>query len=233
MKYYEGEEAKSNNDNGSIYGYNASIYDDNKLICKDTSYAALYQYICKTYTEESGKKIYIIIDGMSGGGKSSLGKQLNQIFDGNLFAMDDFFLQKYQRNEKRLNEPGGNVDYERFADEVLSKLVQNTDFTYQRFNCQTMELGENVSVVNNRINIIEGSYSLHPYFTSYYDELKSKNIVIKAGIRITPEEQEKRILLRNGKVMLKRFLDEWIPKENIYLKEYNIYNQCDFIISDT
>ena len=32
--------------------------------------------------------------------------------------MDDFYLQEYQRTQERYNEPGGNVDRERFKKEV-------------------------------------------------------------------------------------------------------------------
>lgn len=35
-----------------------------------------------------------------------------------LSHMDDFYLQGRQRTYERLNEVGGNVDYERFAKEV-------------------------------------------------------------------------------------------------------------------
>ena len=50
-----------------------------------------------------------------------VGKQLLQIkayFDCHIFHMDDFYLQKYQRTQERYNEPGGNVDRERFKKEV-------------------------------------------------------------------------------------------------------------------
>jgi hypothetical protein len=38
--------------------------------------------------------------------------------DATIFHMDDFYLQGRQRTYERLNEVGGNVDYERFAKEV-------------------------------------------------------------------------------------------------------------------
>ena len=38
--------------------------------------------------------------------------------------MDDYFLQPYQRTEERLAEPGGNVDYERFKEEIYDKKLE-------------------------------------------------------------------------------------------------------------
>ena len=64
-------------------------------------------------------RILIGIDGRTGSGKSSLAKKLAEEFFCNLFHMDDFFLQGFQRTEERRKEIGGNVDYERFQREVL------------------------------------------------------------------------------------------------------------------
>lgn len=57
----------------------------------------------------------VSIDGGSGTGKSHLAKQLAAVFPAAIVHMDDFFLQSFQRTPKRLAEPGGNLDYERFA----------------------------------------------------------------------------------------------------------------------
>ena len=45
--------------------------------------------------------------------------------------MDDFYLQPHQRTTKRLREPGGNVDYERFETEVLQPLLTGEAFSYR------------------------------------------------------------------------------------------------------
>lgn len=39
-----------------------------------------------------------------------------------VFHIDDYFLRPEQRTETRLAQPGGNVDYERFAEEILNPL---------------------------------------------------------------------------------------------------------------
>ena len=46
-----------------------------------------------------------------GGGKTALGCYLGQEVDGNLFHVDDLFLQAGQRTKERLAQLGVNVDY--------------------------------------------------------------------------------------------------------------------------
>jgi shikimate kinase len=84
---------------------------------RHTSLEELYNTL--DHLLESKDRVLIAIDGYSGSGKSSLAEMIQQRTDCNLFHMDDFFLQEYQRTPKRLLEPGGNVDYERFLEEVL------------------------------------------------------------------------------------------------------------------
>ena len=88
----------------------------------------------------TGETIKVAIDGMSCSGKSSLAALLEKIYDCNVFHMDDFFLPREMKTPQRLAEPGGNVHYERFAEEVLTKL--GTPFL-RPFNCQQSKSGPN------------------------------------------------------------------------------------------
>lgn len=56
---------------------------------------------------ESEETLLVAIDGRCGSGKTTLGEYLKQIFDCNLFRMDDFFLRMEQRTPQRLKETGG------------------------------------------------------------------------------------------------------------------------------
>ncbi len=166
--------------------------------------------------------LLIAIDGKSGSGKSTLAERLADQYDANLYHMDDFFLQPFQRTPERLAEIGGNVDYERFKQEVLEPLLENRDFSYGIFSCRKQEIVEYRQVKRNRIHIIEGSYSEHPYFGRPYD--------LTVCLDIGENAQKERIRMRNGEEMLKRFVKEWIPKENAYLEKFQIREQSDFWI---
>ena len=188
---------------------------------RHTSLEELYNTL--DHLLESKDRVLVAIDGYSGSGKSSLAEMIQQRTDCNLFHMDDFFLQEHQRTPERLLEPGGNVDYERFLNEVLLPLSEGRAFEYRIFDCQSMAFTDTVRIQAKRLNIIEGSYSHHPSFKSYYD--------LAIFLNITPEEQSQRILQRNGPFMHQRFLKEWIPLENQYFETQKIKENSDLVLS--
>ena len=94
----------------------------------------IVEYIDTYRTKKADGKIVIAIDGMCGAGKSTLAELLHERLGGNLFHMDDFFLQPHQRTPERMGEIGGNVDYERFQEEVLNHLPDTEGFTYGVFD---------------------------------------------------------------------------------------------------
>lgn len=164
---------------------------------------------------DSRRPFVIAIDGMSGSGKTTLGNSIQEHFpESTLFHMDDFFLQPHQRTAERLAEIGGNVDYERFKEEILPQLNNKNGLSYRTFCCHTQSLSDMKHVDWKPLVIIEGAYSQHPYFGDIY------NLCIFC--EISEKEQHNRILKRNGPEMLKRFETEWIPKENEYFKHYKI-----------
>lgn len=164
----------------------------------------------------------VAIEGGSASGKTSLAAIFENVYDCNIFHMDDFFLQPHQRTPERFAQPGGNVDYERFYSEIAVKLPKNMPFTYQKFDCSVMALGEYVDVVPKKLNIIEGAYSMHPELRGAWD--------IAAFLESDPEVQKSRILRRNGEMMLKRFVNEWIPLEHVYFDRTGVREACDIII---
>ena len=113
--------------------------------------------------------VIVAIDGKCTSGKTTLASQLAEIYDCNVFHMDDFFLRPEQRTPERFAEVGGNVDYERFQEEVLLPLKSGKAFSYRPFDCSTFTLADPVAVTPKRLNIIEGTYSHHPYFGNPYD----------------------------------------------------------------
>jgi uridine kinase len=174
--------------------------------------------------KEEDRPLVVCIDGMAGSGKSTLGALLKEIYDCNLFHMDDYFLQPYQRTEERLAEPGGNVDYERFKEEVYDKFDSQQEFTYQKYDCSRQALGDFVKVAPTKLNIIEGAYSTHPYFEDRAD--------LMFFMEIPDQLQIYRIGARNGEWMLQRFIKEWIPMEHRYFEEFGIRNKCISVCGD-
>ena len=112
----------------------------------------------------------IAIDGNCGAGKSTLAQLMSVAYDDcNVFHMDDFFLRPELQTKERLNEVGGNVDYVRFRNEVIKGIQKRMPFTYQIYNCKKKTLEEKILVNPKKINIIEGSYSMHNSLSDFYD----------------------------------------------------------------
>ena len=168
--------------------------------------------------------VVLAVDGNCCAGKSSLAAMLQSVYGCNVIHMDDFFLPTDKRTMERLTEVGGNVDYERFAEEVLPALTKDewTPFAYRIYDCGVKALhGERV-IGMSEVRIVEGSYALHPTFGKYYD--------FAIFLHITPEEQMRRILERNGNVLGERFRNVWIPRENVYFREKRIAERCRYVI---
>lgn len=166
--------------------------------------------------------IIIAIDGRCAAGKTTLSKELSKQLSCNLIHMDDFFLPSQKKTKKRLSETGGNIDYERFYDEVISAIKSGKQFTFRPYSCSQEKLIEPITIEPKPITIIEGSYSLHPFFGDYAD--------LKIFMDISPLEQEKHLKMRNEQ-LFERFKNEWIPMEERYFTEFKIREKCDLLFN--
>ncbi len=164
----------------------------------------------------------IAIEGGSASGKTTLSKMLESIYDCNVFHMDDFFLRSEQRTEERYREIGGNIDRERFLEEILLPLKNGEAVNYRRLNCSTMKIEDGVLYSKRKLTIIEGAYSMHPELSPYYD--------MSVFLDIDEDFQKKRIEKRNSPDMAKRFFNEWIPLEKTYFSKLDIKDKCDLVI---
>lgn len=167
-------------------------------------------------------QVIVAIDGNCTAGKTTLASQLGNIYDCNIFHMDDFFLPPKLRTTKRLKTPGGNVHYERFYNEVLVPLTSCEAFSYRPYNCHTQTLANTVQVLPKPLNIVEGTYSMHPELESAYD--------LSVFLQIDTELQKKRILTRSPHLH-ENFINKWIPMEELYFKECQVKERCEIIIN--
>lgn len=179
----------------------------------------IYEKITQALSTTTKRPFLIAIDGPCGSGKTTLSNYLQARLHCSVFHMDDFFLQPYQHTAKRLSEPGGNVDYERFQTEVLSHLSDASGVNYRKYDCHKGTLTDPISVPFRDIVLIEGAYSHHPYFKDAYD--------LKLFLEVSEEEQKKRIISRNGEAGWPMFRDRWIPMERTYFSSFQIRENCD------
>ena len=177
--------------------------------------------ILKEKTDVLKKPCIVAIDGRCGSGKTTLGTLLACDLHADLLHMDDFFLQEYQRTPARYAAPGENVDHER-VEEVLKQWRIHMPFSYQKFDCAKMALGETVSLVPGNILVVEGSYCMHPQLRKYYD--------FCVFVTIDPSAQKKRLLQREGKEKLAVFEARWIPLEEKYFAAFEPEKQADLVL---
>jgi len=182
------------------------------------SYDEIKNIILKYLEDEASNQILIAIDGNCAAGKTTLAARLQKDLGGNVFHMDDYYLQSRQRTENRLKETGGNVNYERFKKEVIEPLKKGEAVEVYTCIHPDFVLKYKETLKYNRFNIIEGSYSCHPYFENPYK--------LRIFMEVDYELQIERIRVRNGEEMLKRFIAEWIPKENEYFRKMKIKESC-------
>lgn len=173
--------------------------------------------------ESNPKTKIIAIDGRAASGKSTLSRLLSAALDAPVVHMDDFFLPPELRSEARLAEAGGNIHYERFADEVLPYIRSSESFAYKVFDCSQMAFGEERLVKKSEWRIVEGSYSHHPNFGDYAD--------IRVLVTVDENTQAERILERNGERMAEIFKKRWIPMEEAYFDKCEIAKNSDFAIN--
>lgn len=174
---------------------------------------------------EKNRPCIIAIDGMCGSGKTYLANLLAEKYEVNVFHMDDFYLPPEMRTKERLEQPGGNVYYERFKKEVLMPLLEQNTVYYRPYLCGVWKYDEVKKIEYKKINIVEGSYSMHPYLREAYD--------LTVFLEVNSEIQKERILEREGEIKLQQFVSKWIPLENKYFNELKIKESSDISVDTT
>lgn len=171
----------------------------------------------------------LTIDGRSGSGKSTMSDFLAAILRADIVHMDDFYLPPELRSEQRVNDPGGNVHYERFLREILPFLHSREGFSYPIYDCSVMKYVKERNIPPSPkedracYRIVEGSYSLHPIFGDYSD--------VSVFSDISPEVQKKRLTERESPEKFQMFVSTWIPREEKYFDTFRIREKADFVIS--
>ena len=164
----------------------------------------------------------VAVDGRCGSGKTSVSAMLQKLFDCNVFHMDDFYRPFEQRAENWQQLPAGNMDLERFKDEVLLPAREGKEVLYRKYDCQHGVLHEAEGFAPTTLTVIDGSYSHHPTLTACYD--------LKIFLTCSKAEQERRLRIREGDYYEIGFVPMWIPMEERYHAAFDIVENTDMLI---
>lgn len=182
---------------------------------------AVCQKIDKLLSEKL--QVTVGIDGPAASGKTTLAAGLEKMYGCPVIHMDHFFLPPELRTPRRYSEPGGNIHYERFTDEVALRLKSGKSFTYRIFDCGKLDYNGAVSINPVPLTVIEGSYCLSNRWQDIYD--------LKIMLQISSDRQLSRLKKRinddpvkkeNSEEILRRFTETWIPLENEYFRQLTV-----------
>ena len=165
-------------------------------------------------------KSIISLEGRCASGKSTITSKLKHKYT--IIPIDDFFLPINLKTKERLNEIGGNINYElvkKMLVELKQALKRNLEvFSYSAFDCSKQEYYTKEIVLKDKV-ILEGVYSASIYFRELIDKI--------AYLFVDKETQLKRI---NNRSLKEKFINEWIPLEEKYFEHILIEEIADIII---
>lgn len=170
----------------------------------------------------SERPFILAIDGRCAAGKTTFALSLSRLSGAAVVHMDDFFLQPFQRTQKRLETPGENVDWERFKNEVLLPLNRGETARFCPFDCHSLGFKDEISVSPENGVIVEGTYSMNRELQKFYS--------MRVFMSVSPEIQIKRLIKRNGESGAEIFRKKWIPLEEKYFSAYGLHEQCDYVV---
>ena len=173
---------------------------------------------------ETGRAL-VVLTGPCGSGKSTLADALAALYHTQPIRMDDFFLPPPLRTAERLRQPGGNVHYERFRDEMLAGLMRGGDVAYRRYDCRS---GAWVDRLHRAapVAVIEGSYSHHPAFAQAYAALGALRVYVYTA----EKSGSNACACGRGESGFLPFKPAWIPLEKSYIEAYDIKSGADIAL---
>lgn len=181
-----------------------------------------WEYIRETLAarlDDASAPLIVALDGRCACGKTTLAQRLGAHFHAPVFHMDDFYLPFSLRTPQRLALPGGHIDAERFAREVLEPASQGRELTYRPYRAHENAWGEERLIAPGRMYLAEGSYSLLPGLEMYYG--------YKIFLTHDKETQRARLLLREGEEKLQAFVEHWIAEEEKYFSACDVRSRAD------
>ncbi len=167
-------------------------------------------------------KIVIAFDGKRGSGKSTAAALISLIYDTTVISMDDFALPAELSSRERLAEPGGNIHYERFLEEVAIHIKKDEKFTYSRYDIGVMNYTAQVEAEPRRVMIVDGTYSQHIEYRSIYD--------IKVFFDADDATMQANIINTRGEQYYYALQNSWLLMDKMYFEHSEIKQKSDFVI---
>ena len=166
----------------------------------------------------------IAIDGRCGSGKTGFAALTGVLAcSADVVHMDDFYLPWAKRAENWREVPAGNMDLERFREEVLLSAGKEEPSCYRPYDCPGDRLLDPVELWEP-LRIVEGTYSQHPGLAEYYD--------YKIFFTCGKEEQARRLRAREREYY-PTFDRVWRALEERYFTACGTQAAADLVVDTT
>ena len=127
----------------------------------------------------------VAIDGMAGAEKTTLAAYLSKKYGAPVVHLDDFRLPPAERPKGWETIPGGDVDFERFEEEIVAPWMEKRPLVYTTVDPVTGEMLDRRALPDGQMFLFEGTYIMHPMIRDFFD--------LRLFVRVGAEEQARRL----------------------------------------
>lgn len=162
---------------------------------------------------DQDKTVFVAIDGMQGGGKTTLLKHIQKrIPEVKIVYMDEFY-----------NPHGFNDDHTRVKRDVFVPLKQNNTAIYKIYDWNNDKMIDAKPLSPGGIIIVEGIYAMEKELIDFYD--------YKIWVDCPADIGLERGLSRDKGHNEKLWREKWIPDTIRYIEEQKPYQKADIVIN--
>lgn len=174
--------------------------------------------------------VLLAIDGRGGSGKTLLAKSIANGLAAastpvSIVHVDDFFLPSGQRPHGSPGEKpiGGDFDWVRLRDQVLAPLRRGESARYDRYDWDRDALWGTLDVPAGQVVIVEGIYASRRELADLYE--------LRVWVECPRELRLARGLARDGEGARLRWVEDWMPSEDRYVREHRPMEYANVIVS--
>ena len=182
---------------------------------------------CLKMLQRQKAPLLVAIDGLGGAGKSTL----SQLFKQHLKTLDwivavvkhdDFYLPYSQRENQSTIRIGSDFDWRRLRDQVLIPIRDGRSAHYQRYDWEADVLAEWHTISTVDLVLVEGVYTMRRELADLYD--------LKIWVECPRAIRLARGIARDGEKARTIWEQDWMPKEDYYVKTHRPRERADLLM---
>ena len=155
---------------------------------------------------------WVGVDGKGASGKTTLARRIAAGLPGSVVISVDDFARPDLRGWER----------ERFVAQVRDPLLTGRTARYQRWDCDSDTGADWVEVPPGHPVVVEGVSATDVRLGVPWD--------VTLWVEVGADERMRRALERDGEAMRERWLTDWIPSEEAYVREQRPQERVDLIV---